>query len=53
MLKIQKDGEDCWSVLASCDCGWHWMMTSMGPDAEKSANEWMNFEKILAKETTK
>ncbi len=56
MLKIHKDREDCWSVLAYCDCcdgGWHWMMTSMGPDAEQSANEWMmSFKKILEKEKT-
>jgi hypothetical protein len=51
MLKIEQDGADCWSVLAAdCEGEWHWMMTSMGPDAEKSANEWMDsLSKILEK----
>jgi hypothetical protein len=55
MLKIEQDGADCWSVLAAgCNCcedGWHWMMTSMGQDAEKSATEWMDsLSKILEKD---
>jgi hypothetical protein len=52
LLKIEKNGADCWSVLANCEGEWHWIMTTMGPDAMKSANEWMNsLSKILEKET--
>ena len=42
--KIERDGENCWSVWMVCDCcdnGWHWIMTSMGPDAEADAKRWM------------
>lgn len=49
--KITQDGENCWSVWVVCGCcdnGWHWLMTSMGPNAKEDANRWMsNMSKVM------
>lgn len=52
LMKATKDTDDCWSVWASdCSEGWHWLMTSMGPNAEEDANRWMsNMSKAMENE---